>query len=71
MIGERYKCVGSTKVSPELRQLCERRVRPFLDTMGTSTRSLEFLMCEAYLQGIKDAVDAMESRSPDPPPSSV
>ena len=53
-----YAIVGQTVVSEELKVFCQRRVRPFLDRTGVTTRSVEFLMCEAYLQGIKDAADA-------------
>lgn len=56
-----YAIVGQQKVSPELKRFCARRVRPFLDVAGMSTRTLEQLMCEAYWQGIKDAVNALEA----------
>lgn len=59
-----YAIVGQTVVPEELKILCERRVRPFLDRTGVSKRSVEHLMCEAYLQGLKDAVEAMEHRKP-------
>jgi hypothetical protein len=67
---EAYTIVGQQKVSPELKRLCARRVRPFLDVAGMSTRTLEHLMCEAYWQGIKDAAEAM-GPLPEPPTSSV
>lgn len=52
-----YHITGETTVSDELKELCERRVRPFLNRAGIATRPVEFLMCEAYLQGLKDAAD--------------
>lgn len=58
---QRYTIVGHQNVSPELKRFCARRVRPFLDVAGMSTRTLEQLMCEAYWQGIKDAVNALEA----------
>lgn len=46
--------VGRT---PEMRDLALRRTRPFLDR-GIHL-SLEHLMQEAYVQGIRDAVQVM------------
>lgn len=57
-VGDFYHVVGSTRVSPELDDLASRRVRGFLDTMGTQTRPLEHLLKEAWYQGLKDAVEA-------------
>lgn len=59
----RYKLNGSTEYRDDVVDLARRRVAPFLDTMGVQTRSLERLLCEAYMQGIKDAVQTMEPRS--------
>lgn len=49
------------RVSHEIADLADRRTRPFLDHSGLD-RPLSTLMQEAYLQGIKDAVQAMEAR---------
>ena len=43
----------------EMLDLMERRVGPFMDKLGLQTRPLSHLMQEAYLQGIKDACDAL------------
>jgi hypothetical protein len=43
------------KLSPELTDLVRRRTVPFLDNVGL-TRPLSDLLAEAYLQGLKDAV---------------
>jgi len=56
---DRYELDGYSAVPAALKDLCERRIRPFLDRGGLATRSLERLMSEAYLQGMKDAADAM------------
>ncbi len=57
-MSDRYQSVGQTVYPEQLVDLAYRRIRPFLDTVGTQTRSLEHLMAEAYVQGIKDAVSA-------------
>jgi hypothetical protein len=44
-----------------MRSLVERRTRPFLDHVGME-RPIATLMQEAYLQGLRDAVDAMEHK---------
>lgn len=38
------------------------RVEPFADRCGIQTRPLTHLLQEAYLQGMSDAVEAMEAR---------
>jgi hypothetical protein len=49
------------RVSREIADLADRRTRPFIDHSGID-RPLSMLMQEAYLQGIKDAVQAMDER---------
>lgn len=39
-----------------------RRILPLLDRVGTQTRTLEHLLAEAYVLGLKDAVDIMGER---------
>ena len=55
-----YRLHGMTEHRSEIVDLAYRRVRPFLDQSGMQTRTLEHLMAEAYMQGIKDAVSANE-----------
>lgn len=50
------------RLTPEMRDFLRRRTRPFLDSNGVE-RSLPFLLEEAYLQGLRDAVQTMEERS--------
>jgi hypothetical protein len=57
-----YRLQGESTYSDDTVSLAYRRVRPFLDRAGTQTRSLEHLMAEAYMQGIKDAADAVTKR---------
>lgn len=45
----------------EMRSLIERRTRPFLDNVGIE-RPIAALLQEAYLQGLRDAIDAMEAK---------
>lgn len=47
-------------MTPEFLDLIRRRTMPFLDRNGLS-RPLPFLLEEAYLQGMKDAAQAMQS----------
>lgn len=56
---DQYKLHGMTEWRDEIVDLANRRVRPFLDQAGLQTRSVEHLMAEAYMQGIKDAVAAL------------
>ncbi len=51
----------SLKLSAEMRSLIERRTRPFLAHTGID-RPISVLMQEAYLQGMRDAVDAMKTK---------
>ena len=57
-VGSDY-VVGRSKVSREVDDLAGRRTLPFLDRIGLDCRPISFLLKEAYLQGIKDAADAM------------
>lgn len=52
-----YKITGQSTYPHDIEQMCRRRVRPLLDSVGTQTRTLEHLLAEAYVLGIKDAVD--------------
>ncbi len=49
--------LGDVTRTPEMRDLALRRTRPFLDR-GTHL-SIEHLMQEAYIQGLRDAVQVM------------
>jgi hypothetical protein len=57
-MSDHYKLHGMTEWRGEIVDLAYRRVRPLLDQPGLQTRSVEHLMAEAYMQGIKDAVAA-------------
>lgn len=48
------------KFTPEMRDLLHRRTRPFLGWAGVSTRPISMLLQEAYLQGMNDAIDALQ-----------
>jgi hypothetical protein len=48
------------KLSPEQADIVRRRVQPFANPWGIQTCSLLHLLQEAYLQGMADAVNAME-----------
>ncbi len=50
------------KLSQEQADLVRRRVEPFADRWGVQTRPITHLLQEAYLQGMSDAVEAMEER---------
>lgn len=54
-----YRCDGTVSIGRDFDSLFERRVAPFLDTMGVQTRPLIHLLKEAYRQGIVDAVSVM------------
>jgi hypothetical protein len=47
------------RFTPEQWDFLRRRTRPFLDSIGIE-RSLPFLLEEAYLQGMKDAMQVVE-----------
>jgi hypothetical protein len=46
------------------RDLARRRSLPFLDSVGVD-RPISLVLEEVYLQGIKDAVEAMKARVPE------
>ncbi len=48
-------------IRPEFMDLVHRRTKPFLDHVGLD-RSLSSLLREAYVQGMCDALDAIEHR---------
>ena len=52
----------SFKLTDEMKDLMARRTRPFLDGIGLQTIPISRLLQEAYLQGLTDAVDAMNAR---------
>lgn len=60
---ERAKLAKDYKipVTPEFRDLIRRRTLPFLDSIGLD-RPISFVLEEVYVQGIKDALQAMEER---------
>lgn len=49
-------------VSREMADLLERRTSPFLDSTGME-RPIKLLLQEAYLQGMRDALDVLRSGS--------
>lgn len=49
------------RLSREMLSLVARRTRAFLNGSGID-RPLSILMQEAYIQGMRDAVDAMEAK---------
>lgn len=55
-----YRITGRTEIPFEHEMLAIRRVRPFLNTEGLTQQSVERLMCEAYIQGLRDAAQALE-----------
>lgn len=64
-MGKRLK--GKTDSVPyeftaEMRDLMRRRTMPFLDVIGLQTIPLAHIVQEAYLQGLNDAIDAMQRR---------
>ena len=58
-----YRIAGRTKMPQEFRDFAQRRVMPFIDSISIQTRPLVLIMSEVYLQGIRDAVDAMEAKA--------
>lgn len=67
-MSDRYSIKGlhTFEMTPEMRDLLHRRTRPFLDWAGLSTRPVSMLLQEAYLQGMNDAIDALQSRDTTP-----
>lgn len=59
---KRYEMPGIAKrqlpMTPEMKDFLRRRTMPFLNDMGAD-RPLSLLLEEVYLQGMKDAVQAM------------
>lgn len=53
----------SPTFTPEMLDFLGRRTRPFLDAAGLDTRTVLHLMQEAYLQGIRDAVEVLRPPS--------
>lgn len=51
---------GKMRISFEMQSLVERRTRPFLDNVGIE-RPIAVLLQEAYLQGLRDALQALEA----------
>lgn len=54
---------GRERFTAEQRDLLSRRTQPFLAKRGTGY-PLDHLMQEAYLQGIRDAIQATEGETP-------
>ncbi len=48
----------ATRLTPEMADLLRRRTEPFLDSLGME-RPLLHLLQEAYLQGLKDAMEVL------------
>ena len=62
---EKYRA-GREKVYPfteEMLDLMHRRTMPFLNGLALTTRPIAHIVQEAYLQGIKDACDALDHRA--------
>lgn len=59
---EHPRARDSFKLTPEMRDFLRRRTFPFLDSVGVE-RPLPFLLEEAYLQGVRDAVQAMTEKA--------
>lgn len=59
---KRYETPGIAKrqlsMTPDMKDFLRRRTMPFLNDMGAD-RPLSLLLEEVYLQGMKDAVQAM------------
>lgn len=58
-----YRIAGRSPISREFADFALRRVMPFIDTISIQSRPLSLIMSEVYLQGIRDAVDAMEHKA--------
>lgn len=57
-VGDEYPVVGRHKISAELVDLARRRTQAFTDRIGLDSRSISELLCEAWLQGVKDGAAA-------------
>ena len=58
-----YRIAGRSRMPREFADFALRRVMPFIDTISIQSRPLSLIMSEVYLQGIRDAVDAMEHKA--------
>lgn len=45
--------------TPEQRDFLRRRTMPFLDEFSLGTRTLELILQEVYVQGVRDALEAL------------
>ena len=62
-----YRLTGKRDRIPfEHEALVISRVRPLLNASGLAAHSVEHLLCEAYIQGLRDASDAMEGKQCQP-----
>jgi hypothetical protein len=59
-----YKIAGRTPIPHEYALLAISRVRPFLNTEGLASLTIEQLLCEAYIQGLRDAATALLPTEP-------
>jgi len=46
----------------EMKDLMRRRTMPFLDVIGLQTVPIAHIVQEAYLQGLNDAIEALQHR---------
>lgn len=51
--------IAHLKLPQQMLDLAQRRITPFLDNVGMS-KSIQHLLIEAYLQGLRDACDALD-----------
>lgn len=61
-----WKSHEACPFTAEMLDLIRRRTEPFLDNIGLQTTPLAHIVQEVYLQGLKDAIDALNHR--DAPP---
>lgn len=64
MLAEQYRArlmKPELRMTPDQADLVRRRTMPFLDNNGM-TRPLAALLAEAYMQGMRDASDAMAAQ---------
>lgn len=50
------------QLTAEMKDLMRRRTMPFLNGIGLQSVPLAHILQEAYLQGMNDAVDALQHR---------
>lgn len=61
MTTTQYALTGGTyALEPQQLKLVLSRVRPFLNPQGLQTRTIEQLMLEAYMAGIKDTIQVIQ-----------